>query len=299
VKKAAKIIGIILAIAAVLVLSEAFYTVQVKQYAAVRQFGKIVRIEKAPGLKLKIPFVQSVQKISAATNLYDIPKSDVITKDKKSMIADDYVLWEVTDPTKYIQTLNAIDARAQERIEAAVYNATKNVISSLTQDEVIASRGEKLTQMITEESNSDIGQYGVTITSAQIKSLDLPDDNKEAVYERMISERQNIAASYKAEGDSRAQKIRNDTDKQVTVMKAEASKQADVLEAEGESEYMKILQAAYDTKDEADFYNYMRSLDALKSSLKGENKTLMLDKDSELARILYGTGLSAAGTPAQ
>lgn len=287
-KKILKSLAVIAALLVLLVVTGSFYTVPVKQYAAVRQFGRIVRVEETPGLKFKIPFIQSVQRISAATTLYDIPASDVITKDKKSMIADTYVLWKVTEPVKYIQSLNALDARANERIEAAVYNATKNVISSMTQDEVIEARGERLTQMITNDANSDIGGYGIVILQAQIKSLDLPDDNKEAVYERMISERQNIAASYTAEGNSEAQKIRNDTDRQVTIMQAQAQRQAAILEAEGEAQYMETLQEAYNTKDKADFYNYTRSLDALKASLKGNDKTIILDKDSELAKILYG-----------
>lgn len=287
-KKVLKSLAVIAALIVLLIVTGSFYTVPIKQYAAVRQFGRIVRVEETPGLKFKIPFIQNVQRISAATTLYDIPASDVITKDKKSMIADTYVLWKVTEPVKYIQSLNALDARANERIEAAVYNATKNVISSMTQDEVIEARGERLTQMITKDANSDIGGYGIVILQAQIKSLDLPDDNKEAVYERMISERQNIAASYTAEGNSEAQKIRNDTDRQVTIMQAQAQRQAAILEAEGEAQYMETLQEAYNTKDKADFYNYTRSLDALKASLKGNDKTIILDKDSELAKILYG-----------
>lgn len=287
-KKILRSLAVIAVLFLLLVLTGSFYTVPVKQYAAVRQFGRIVRVEETPGLKFKIPFIQSVQRISAATTLYDIPESDVITKDKKSMIADTYVLWKVTEPVKYIQSLNALEARANERIEAAVYNATKNVISSMTQDEVIEARGERLTQMITNDANSDIGGYGIVILQAQIKSLDLPDDNKEAVYERMISERQNIAASYTAEGNSEAQKIRNDTDRQVTIMQAQAQRQAAILEAEGEAQYMETLQEAYNTKDKAEFYNYTRSLDALKASLKGNDKTIILDKDSELAKILYG-----------
>ena len=209
-----------------------FYTVPLNQYAAVRQFGRIVKTESEPGLKFKLPFVQNVQLVSKSLKLYDVPLSDVITRDKKSMIADNYVLWRVVDPTKYIRTLEATDARAEERIEAAVYNAQKNVISSMSQDEIIEARGEKLTQLLTDEANSDIGDYGVEVVVAEIKSLDLPDDNKEAVYTRMISERQNIAASYKAQGESEAQKIRNETDKNVTVMNADAKKQAEILEAE-------------------------------------------------------------------
>ncbi|MBR0153151.1 MAG: protease modulator HflC [Lachnospiraceae bacterium] len=269
-------------------ITNCFYTVAPNQYAAVRQFGKIVKIESEPGLKVKTPFIQSVQKVSAATTLYDVPISDVITKDKKSMIADNYVLWKVVDPVKYIRTLDAIDARAEERIEAAVYNALKNVISSMTQDEVIEARGERLTQMLTNEANSDIGDYGIVVITAEIKALDLPDDNKAAVYTRMISERQNIAASYTAQGEAEAQKIRNETDREVTVMLANANKTAEIRQAEGEAEYMKILKEAYNTPEKAEFYNYIRSLDALKASLAGGNKTILLDKDSELARILYG-----------
>lgn len=281
--------GIIIAVLiAWFIITGSLYTVHPNQYAAIRQFGRIVKIESSPGLKPKLPFVQNVQIISAATKLYDVPLSDVITRDKKSMIADNYVLWKVVDPTSYIRTLDAIDARAEERIEAAVYNALKNVISSLTQDEVIEARGEKLTQLLTAEANSDIGDYGIEILTAEIKALDLPDDNKSAVYDRMISERQNIAASYTAQGEAEAQKIRNETDKNVTVMVADANKNAEILVAEGEAEYMKILQEAYNTSEKADFYNFIRSLDALKASLKGDNKTIILDKDSELAKILYG-----------
>jgi membrane protease subunit HflC len=291
-KLIAKIAAVVLGIAVLLIAAGSFYTVPQKQYAAVRQFGRIVEIKDTPGLKFKIPFIQNVQRISAATILYDIPASDVITRDKKSMIADNYVLWRVTDPTKYIRTLDAVELRAEERIEAAVYNALKNVISSMSQDEVIEARGERLTVLITEEANSDITDYGIEIIQSEIKSLDLPDDNKESVYERMISERQNIAATYKAEGNAEAQKIRNQADRDVSVMKADARRQAAIIEGEGEAKYMKILEEAYNTADKADFYNYIRSLDALKSSMTGSNKTIILDKDSELAKILYGSTLN-------
>ena len=283
-----KIAAVITALVVVLLLFSSLYSVAPNEYAAVREFGKIVKIEDTPGLKFKLPFIQNIQMISKATMLYDVPLSDVITRDKKSMIADNYVLWRVNDPTKYIRTLDAIEVRAEERIEAAVYNSLKNVISSMSQDEVIEARGEKLTQMLTDEANSDIGDYGIEVITAEIKSLDLPDDNKEAVYDRMISERQNIAASYTAQGEAEAQKIRNETDKTVTVMKANANKDAEILVAEGEAEYMKILQEAYNTKDKEDFYSFTRSLDAFQISPSGGEKTIILDKDSELVKILYG-----------
>ena len=277
----------IIVIAAIIILGNSLYTVHQKEYVAVRQFGKIVRVESDPGLKMITPFVQTTQRISAATKIYDIPASDVITKDKKSMITDTYVLWKVIDPIKYIQSLNALDARAQERIEAAVYNATKTAISSMTQDEVIESRGEVLTKLITADANSDMSGYGIEIVKAEIKALDLPDDNRAAVYERMISERNNIAASYQAEGAAEAQKIKNETDKKVAILKADAEKTAAKLAGEGEAEYMKTLSEAYNTPEKSEFYNYVRSLDAFKESLGKGEKTIILDKNSELARMFY------------
>ena len=286
-KKVTGTIITIIIIAALIILGNSLYTVHQKEYVAVRQFGKIVKVESDPGLKMITPFVQTTQRISAATKIYDIPASDVITKDKKSMITDTYVLWKVVDPVKYIQSLNALDARAQERIEAAVYNATKTAISSMTQDEVIESRGEALTNLITNDANSDMSGYGIEIVKAEIKALDLPDDNRAAVYERMISERNNIAASYQAEGAAEAQKIKNETDKKVAILKADAEKSAAKLSGEGEAEYMRTLSEAYNTPEKSEFYNYVRSLDAFKESLGKGEKTIILDRNSELARMFY------------
>ncbi len=281
----------ILAVIAVITFASSLYTVNYMDVVLIQQFGRVVAIQREPGLHVKIPFVQNTFAIYDGNRIYDIPQSDVITRDKKSMIADDYVIWSVSDVMKYYQTLGGVSARAEERIDAAVYNATKNTISSMTQDEVIAARGIELTNLITAESNSDIAGYGIEIMTAEIKALDLPDDNKEAVYERMISERGNIAAGYKAKGEAEAQKIRNETDKNVRITIADANKKAETLRAEGESEYMKILSDAYNNEEKSEFYNYLRSLDSLKGSLKNNREnTLILDKDSELARILYGRG---------
>lgn len=280
---------IIVAAIAILTLSFCCYIVGPNEYAALFKFGKIVSVSETPGIKFMMPGVNTVRKITKKLHLYDIPRSGVITKDKKSMIADNYVTWRVIDPVKYIQSLNAIEARARERIEAAVYNAVKNVISSMTQDEVIEARGGALSTKIAEDSNSDIGMYGLEIVQTEIKALDLPNDNKAAVYERMISERQNIAASFTAEGSSEAQKIRNRTDREAAIRIAAAEQSADVIIAEGEAEYMRILQTAYNTPEKAEFYNYLRSLDALKKSFSGKGeKIIMLGKDSELGRIIYG-----------
>ncbi|SFL23369.1 membrane protease subunit HflC [Lachnospiraceae bacterium KH1T2] len=282
---------ILILVVGIVVVGNSLYTVTNDRYAVVRQFGKIVNVTDAAGLYMKVPFIQEVTEVPRNIQLYDIAPSDVITMDKKSMIADDYVMWKVVDPTKFVKSLNGSITSAQDRVSVAAYNATKNIISSMSQDGIIEARGEKLTNMITDSANSYVGNYGISINKAVIKVLDLPDDNKSAVYDRMISERQNIAAAYKAEGEADAQKIKNETDKEVAIKKAEANKQAEVIKAEGEAEYMKTLQDAYNTPEKADFYNFTRSLDALEKSLKSGNKTVILDKDSPLVQVLYGQGL--------
>ncbi|MBR1892061.1 MAG: protease modulator HflC [Lachnospiraceae bacterium] len=289
--KKIKILFVVVLLALLVVGSGCIYTVTMDEYAVVKQFGKIVAIEDSAGLKFKVPFVQDVTYVPKNIQLYDISPSDVITMDKKSMIADDYVMWRVVEPRKFVQTLNGSIAGAQDRVSVATYNATKNIISSMAQDGIIEARGEKMTALITEEANSDIGNYGIKIDKAVIKVLDLPDDNKNAVYERMISERQNIAAAYKAEGDANAQKIKNETDKEVAIKKAEANAEAEKIKAEGEASYMQTLQEAYNTPEKAEFYNFTRSLDALKTSLEKGDKTIILDKESPLVQVLYGQGL--------
>lgn len=284
------IIGILVVIAVligIIIFLASAYTVKTKESAIVVRLGKAQTIVTETGLHTHTPFIESTVKIYMGEVLYDMPKSDVITSDKKSMIADNYVIWEVTDPLKYYQTLGGVKGRAEERVEAAVYNATKNTISSMTQEEIIAARGMTLTNAITTASNSDIAQYGINIKIAEIKALDLPDNNKAAVYNRMISERQNIASGYKAQGDREAQIVINETDKQVAIIIADAEAKAAISRAEGEAEYMKILSAAYNDKDKAAFYNYLRGLDALEALAKSDS-TIILDKNSEYAKILYG-----------
>ncbi len=156
----------IIVIAAIVVFSSSLYTVNYKDVVLIQQFGRVVAIQNEPGLHLKTPFVQSTIAIYDGNRIYDIPQSDVITRDKKSMIADDYVIWTVKDVMKYYQTLGGVSARAEERIDAAVYNATKNTISSMTQDEVIAARGIELTNLITAESNTDMSGYCIEILTA-------------------------------------------------------------------------------------------------------------------------------------
>ena len=274
-------------VAAVLLASAVTVTAQ-NEYKLVRQFGKVKRVISDPGISLKIPFMESTASLPKETLLYDLTPSDVITRDKKTMITDSYVLWRIEDPLKFAQTLNSSVESGESRINTAVYNATKNAISSMSQDEVISSRDGELSEMVMNAISGNMNQYGIEVLMFDTKQLDLPDDNKEAVYERMISERDNIAATYTAEGSSEAKVIRNTTDKEVAIMISDAKKQAEILEAEGEQEYMKILAEAYSEEGRSDFYSFVRSLDALKKSMQGGNKTVILSSDSPIAEVFEG-----------
>lgn len=284
-----KKIGILIGVSAVVLAVGASVTVtQQNEYKLIRQFGKVDRVISSSGISFKIPFIESTQSLPKETLLYDLAASDVITKDKKTMISDSYVLWKISDPLKFAQTLNSSVESGESRINTAVYNATKNAISSMSQDQVITSRDGELSDMVMEAIGTNMDQYGIELLKFETKQLDLPDDNKEAVYERMISERDNIAATYKAEGNSEAKVIRNKTDKEVAIQISDAKKQAEILGAEGEQEYMKILAQAYGEEDRSEFYSFVRSLDALKTSMKGEDKTVILSADSPIAQIFEG-----------
>ena len=287
-KKIGKFFGGLIAVGAVVVLASSMVITYPDEYKLIRQFGEIVRVEEQPGVSFKIPFVQSSDSIPKALQIYDIPKSDVITKDKKSMIADAFVLWRISDPVLFTRHLNGQVAQAQSRISASVFSSLKSVISNMDQTEIIENRDGKLAQDIKENIGDSLDEYGIQVLAVETKSLDMPDDNKQSVYERMISERNNIAASYTAQGNSSAQKIKNDTTKEVAVMKSKASADAEKIRAEGEAQYMQILSEAYNDASKADFYNFVRSLDAAKASLKNGGNTLILDKDSPITRIFYG-----------
>jgi len=283
-----KVIWIVLLLALLIVGGSSMVVTNENEYSLIRQFGRIDHVITEAGISFKLPFVQSVEKLPNQTLLYDLSPSDVITSDKKTMICDSYILWRITDPLKFAQTLNSSVTVAESRLDTVIYNSTKNVISSTSQDEVISGRGGALAQSIVTNIGSTLDQYGIELLSYEIKQLDLPGDNKNAVYERMISERGNIAATYIAEGSSEAQMIRNSTDKEVTVLLSEAEKEAAILIAEGEAEYMRILSEAYADESKQEFYSFVRSLDALKISMTGNNKTIILSPDSPIAKIFYG-----------
>ena len=288
-KKGIIIAAIVLAI--LIVVGTGYYTVAEDQYACVFRFSEIVDTVSNAGMHFKVPFVDSVKYYSKATQIYDIPPSEVLTSDKQNMTVDCYILWSVNDPKLFYQTLGNATV-AEERLNALTYNELKTVMGTLAQADIInmedGAKRNDIYAGIATDVDALAKQYGINVEDVKIKRFDLPDSNLNAVYNRMISERNQMAEKYTADGNYDASIIRNDVDKQVNIIVSNAQAEAAKLEAEGEAEYMRLLAEAYDTDDKKEFYEFTLALDALKQSLTGKEKTVILDGESELAQILTG-----------
>ena len=290
-KKSGIFIIILLLIAFLAVNS--IFTVQENEYACTVRFSKIIDTTGNAGLHFKLPFIDSVKYFPKATQLYDIPPSEVLTSDKQNMTVDCYILWSISDPKLFYQTLSTT-VRAEERLDAITYSALKTDMGTLAQSDIInmndGAERNAIYEKIAREVDSAAASYGIRVEDVKIKQFDLPESNLNAVYGRMISERNQMAEKYTADGNYEASIIRNDVDKQVNIMVSDANAEAAKLEAEGEGEYMRLLAEAYDTPEKKEFYEFTLALEALKASLNGDEKTVILDANSELAKILMGAG---------
>ncbi len=288
-KKSGIFIIILLLIALIGVNS--MFTVRENQYACTVRFSKIIDTTDAAGLHFKVPFLDSVKYFSSATQFYDIPPSEVLTSDKQNMTVDCYILWSISDPKLFYQTLGSTTV-AEQRLDALTYNELKTVMGTLAQSDIINMNDGAERNQIYEGIAADVDAlaktYGIHVEDVKIKQFDLPESNLNAVYSRMISERNQMAEKYTADGNYEASIIRNDVDKQVRIIVSNAEAEAAKLVADGEAEYMRMLAAAYDSEDKQNFYEFRLALEALKQSLSGDEKTVILDGNSELAKILMG-----------
>ena len=286
-----KAVLIALLVLALVLAVDSFYTVQENQAACVFRFSEIVSTCDTPGLHFKIPFIDKVEYFSQATQLYDIPPSEVLTSYKQNMTVDCYILWSISDPQQFYRALENT-AKAEDRLDGITYSALKRAMGTLAQADIInmndgAERNE-IYEGIADTVNAQAVTYGIYVEDVKIKQFDLPDSNLNAVYNRMISERNQMAEKYTAEGNKEASFIRNEVDKQVNILISDAKVEAARKIAEGEAEYMRILAEAYNSQEKQDFYEFMMALEALKASLTGEEKTIILDENSELGKILMG-----------
>lgn len=285
------IAAVVVLLLVVTVAANSFYTVEENEYACTFRFSEIVNTQSNAGLHFKIPFIDQVRYFSKATMLYDIPPSEVITSDKQNMTVDCYILWSISDPQQFYRAVGTT-GEAEARLNAITYTAMKIAMGKLAQADIInmndgAERNE-IYEGISSSVDEAAAAYGIHVEDVKIKRFDLPESNLNAVYERMITERNQMAEKYTADGNYEASVIRNEVDKTVNILVSNARAAAAVLEAEGEAEYMRLLAEAYDTREKKEFYEFILALDALKKSLTGTEKTVILDANSELAKILAG-----------
>lgn len=286
--KAFLITVVVIALLLIFTAFQSFYIVEPDQHANKVRFSKTVSTVSEPGLYFKIPFVDEIKYFPKEVLLYDMKPTDVLTKDKQSMQVDNYVIWRITDPLTFYKTLDNIE-NAESRIDALTYSAIQTEMGGMERDKIIkqddVESRDSLNIKVIEATSAAAETYGIEIIDVKIKKLDLPEDNEQAVYNRMIAERNEMAAKERAEGETEASKIKNQIDKETGILISEAQKNAEITKAEGEKEYMKILAEAYNDESKKAFYEFIRSLEALEISLTGET-TIILDENSVIAKAL-------------
>jgi membrane protease subunit HflC len=278
---ASLIVVIILGFASLFIVKEG-------EYKVVLKFGEAVRVVESPGLKLKIPFIENVSMLPKYQMTYESNPTAILTKDKKPIIVDNYTVWRIEEPQKFLRTVQSVSVGIQ-RIDEAVYNTVRRKLSGINYDNIISENTER--GNINDEITKDVADalrrdnYGISIIDVRIKRTDLPEGNKQSVYNRMISDRQSIAARYLSEGDEESRKITSKADRTATELLAQAEADAKKIIAQGEQEAAQIYNEAYGKDPE--FYSFYRTLQSYVTTLKNE-PVIMLPIDSPYTRILLG-----------
>ena len=288
-----KVIGITATLtilfAAFLIAIANVYVVKENEYKIVRQFGEVMRFEDEPGLKMKVPFIQSVTTLPKNLQTYSMTEEEINTLDKKRIIIDNYAVWRVTDPKKLISNAGTLD-NAQSRMEEFIYSVLRAELGKLDYGEIInegsSARGnvnERVTEMVNELLMQD--NYGIEVVDVRIRRTDLPSDNEQAVYTRMISERESQSQKYLSEGDANKRRLEALTNQEVQEKLAATKREAAEIIAEGEAEAAKIYNNAF-SKD-PEFYSLYRTLESYKKTI-GEDTMIILPSDSPYAKLLQG-----------
>ncbi|RNF40861.1 protease modulator HflC [Planococcus salinus] len=283
------ITALVVILAALLIVLTNTYVVKENEYRVVRQFGEVVKIQEEPGIKMKIPFIQSVMTLPKNQMTYDVSEAEINTKDKKRIIIDNYAVWRVVDPQAMISNAATI-VNAESRMEEFIYSVVRTELGQMNYDEIIndenSSRGslnDNVTMQVNELLSND--QYGIEVVDVRMKRTDLPAENEQSVYTRMISERDSTAQDYLSQGDARKREIEAQADREAQEVIATARKEAALIQAEGESEAAKIYNQSF-SKDPG-FYELYRSLQSYTKTI-GEDTVIILPSDSPYARILSG-----------
>ncbi|MER2038418.1 MAG: protease modulator HflC [Solibacillus sp.] len=275
--------------AAFIIVFANLYVVKENEYKVVRQFGEVVKYEKEPGLHMKIPFIQSVTTLPRNLMTHDMTEEEISTKDKKRIIIDNYTVWRVTDPKALISNAGQL-LNAESRMEEFIYSALRTEFGQTNYEDIIndkkSSRGN-INDRVTERVNELItaANFGIEVMDVRIRRTDLPKENEQAVYTRMVSERQSTAQTYISEGDAVKRSEEAKTDQEVQVKLATANKKAAIIRAEGESQAAQIYNNAY-SKD-PEFYSLFRTLESYKKTI-GDETMIIIPADSPYAKLLSG-----------
>ena len=261
------------------------FIVDETEQVVVLQFGKPVRIITEPGLHIKVPFpIQEKNVFDNRLLEYDSPPEEILSKDKKSLIVDNYVRWQIVDPLQFLKTVQAIPT-ALSRMDDIVYSELRRELGTHDMVEIITENREELMETVTVASNKATQDYGIEVVDVRIRRVDLPSQNEESIYARMDAERKRQANKFRSEGEEEAQKIRATTDRDKTIILADAYKQAERIRGEGDAKAVEVYADAYSADPK--FYEFVRTLDAYKKII--DDKTmLVLPSDSRLFKLLLG-----------
>ena len=259
------------------------FTVDETKTAVVKQFGEVVKISREPGLHFKMPFVQNVIYLEDRILSYDIEPRKLITSDKKQLLVNNYALWKIDDPLKFVQSMSGQRTLAQTRIDDIVYSNLRNKLASETFDNIVSEKRIAYLNSITENSRKQLKDYGIYLIDVKIKRADLPEANEEAVYERMSSERKQRAKQIRAQGQRESEIIKAEADKESEIIGAQAEKNAQELRGQGDAKALQVYSDVY--SQDIEFYQFWRSLQSYKNSLK-ERTTIILSEDMKYLKYL-------------
>lgn len=260
------------------------YIVDEKEQAVVLQFGNPVASVRDAGLNYKLPWpIQNVVTYEKRLLEYDSNPTDVITKDKKTLIADNYARWRIADPILFLQTL-VNENNAYSRLDDIIYSELRVELGKHEFTEIISTNREKIMKIVADRSNEKLSTYGIEVIDVRIKRVDLPQENEKAVFGRMQAERKRQANKYRSEGEEEATKIRATTDKEKKIILAEAYQTSQEIRGKGDAKAITIFANAYNR--DPDFYNFMRKLDAYKVTLK-DKTTIVLSPDNAFFDVFH------------
>ena len=276
--RAALLAGGLIALFVLAVAYASFYTVNPMEQVLVLQFGAPKRVVTDPGLHVKLPWLQNAEYIDKRLLYLEAPPEEVITQDKKRLVVDAFARWRIIDPLRFYQSLTNED-QAEIRLSTILSSDLRRVLGDQTLATMLSTARADLMRDIRDDMNQESGDFGVRIVDVRIRHADLPQQNSNAIYQRMQQERKREANEFRAEGEEISQRIKARADREVTVLIAEANRESQILRGQGEAEKTKILGDAYG--QDPDFFAFYRSMKAYQDALPPGNTTFVLSPNSE------------------